>query len=417
MTRPAFLIAFFTTIVRYYDYALFGLSAAALSKNFLPLGSNDRQILLFFAIFSIAVIARPIGSIIFGFISDKYGRVVSVKISVFLATISTILIGLTPNFDKIGMYATIILIFCRMTFLMSLAGESDAIKIYVVEKVGMRHKNYTYGIVSFCTQVGALLAATIYHFSTKFEQMSHLWRVNFIIGGIFGLFIISLRHYFRESEEFLKSKKDHKSIYYNFFDLGKIIKSSFGRFIIAILISGCIGGIYHFLIIFWGVFAAKSALLMNSNQAQIINIVLITIYAIMSVFSGFLADRIYPKKQIVTSLSLSLLVIIIVQFLLYKEIFVIYFPIILIALAPFYVVPLQVIVQSLFITNIRARMCSISHSLGGMIFSSTTPFFCMLLWQYFNSIFLVLGFFLILLLILFSTVIYLYSTNVITNYS
>ncbi|BFD45636.1 MAG: MFS transporter [Rickettsia endosymbiont of Sergentomyia squamirostris] len=417
MTRPAFLIAFFTTIVRYYDYALFGLSATVLSKNFLPLGSNDKQILLFFAIFSIVVISRPVGSIIFGFISDKYSRVVSVKISVFLATISTILIGLTPNFDKIGTYATIILIFCRMTFLMSLAGESDAIKIYVVEKVGKTSKNCASGIVSFCSQVGALLAATIYHFSTEFDSAAYLWRANFIIGGIFGLFIIFLRHYFHESEEFLKSKKDHKSIDYNFFYLTKIVKDSFKKFIIAILISGCIGGIYHFLIYFWGVFAVKSALIMDSNQAQIINIALISIYAIMSVLSGFLADRFYPKKQIIIALSLSLLVIIIVQFLLYKEISVIYFPVMLIGLAPFYVVPLQIIVQSMFITNIRAIMCSLSHSLGGMILSSTTPFFCMLLWQYFNSIFLVLGFFMLLLLILFSTVIFLYSTNVITNYS
>lgn len=416
MTRPAFLIAFFITTVRYYDYALFGLSATILSKNFLPLGSNDQQILLFFAIFSIAVIARPIGSIIFGFISDKYGRIVSVRISVFLATISTILIGLTPNFDKIGIVATIILIFCRMTFLMSLAGESDAIKIYVVEKVGKASKNCASGIVSFCSQVGALLAAAIYHFSTEFESIAYLWRANFIIGGIFGLIIIFLRHYFHESEEFLKSRKDHKSADYNFFYLAKIIKSLPSKFILAILISGCIGGIYHFLIYFWGVFAVKSALVMNSHQSQIINIVLISIYASMSVLSGFLADRFYPKKQIIISLSLSLLVIIIVQLLLYIKISIIYFPVILIGLAPFYVVPLQIIVQSMFVTNIRARMCSLSHSLGGMILSSTTPFFCMLLWQYFNSIYLVLGFFMLLLLILFSTVIYLYSARVVTNY-
>ncbi len=416
MTRPTFLIAFFATIVRYYDYALFGLSASILSNNFLPIRSNDRQMLLFFALFSIAVTARPIGSIIFGFISDKYGRVVSVKISVFLATISTIIIGLSPNFDKIGIYATIILTLCRTIFMMSLAGEGDAIKIYVAEQVGLTYKNYAHGIVSFCSQVGVLLAAIIYHFSTKFEHTPYLWRVNFIIGGIFGLFIISLRHFFHESDEFLRLRKDFNPTDYNFFDLGKIVKDVFSRFIIAILISGCIGGIYHFLIIFWGIFTTRSVSIMNNNQAQIINIILITIFAIMSWFSGFLADLFYPKKQIIISLLLSLLTIIIAQFILCKVRLVIYFPIILIGLAPFYTVPLQIIVQSLFVTSIKGRMFSLSHSLGGMIFSSTTPFFCMLLWQYSNSIHLVLGFFLLLLLILFSTVIYLYSTNIIVNH-
>lgn len=416
MTRPAFLIAFFTTIVRYYDYALFGLSAAILSKNFLPPSDNNDQLLLFYAIYFIAVIARPIGSVIFGFIGDKYGRAYSVKISVFLATGSTILIGLIPNFNKIGILATFILTFCRMIFLISLSGDVDGIKIYAVEKIGKSRKNSINGIIVFCTQIGALLAAAMYHFSTKFPDINYIWRINFVIGGIFGLVIIFMRHLFQESEEFLQYKKDNKSYEVKFFDLISILRSIVGKFIAALIISGCIGGIYHFLAIFWGVFASKAAGIMDASQTQILNIYIIGIYGVISIFSGILADRFNPKKQIYISLILSVLTIIIVYFFLYNnEKIRYYFPLAIIAIVPFYSIPLQIMVQSIFSTNIRTRMYSLAHSLGGMLISSTTPFFSMVLWKYTSSMYLVLGFFGGVLLLLLITVIFLYNEASFTN--
>ncbi|MCC8417049.1 MAG: MFS transporter [Rickettsia endosymbiont of Bryobia graminum] len=410
MTRPAFLIAFFTTIIRYYDYALFGLSAAILSKNFLPPSNNNNQLLLFYAIYVVAVIARPIGSIIFGFIGDKYGRAISVKISIFLATGSTILIGLIPDFNKIGILATCILTFCHMVFLVSLSGDIDGIKIYAVEKIGKFHKNYINGVIVFCTQIGALFAATMYHFSTKFPDINYLWRLNFIIGGVLGISIILMRHLFQESEEFLQYKRDNKSYEVKFLDLTTILKNTFGKFIIVLIISGCIGGIYHFLAIFWGVFAAKAAVIMDSSQAQILNIWIIVLYGIMSIFSGILADKFNSKKQIYISLIFSIIAVSVVYFLLHNnEEIVYYFPLIIISMMPFYSVPLQIIVQSIFATNIRARMYSLAHSLGGMLISSMTPFFSMSLWKYTGSIYLVLGVLGILLLLLLIAVIFLYN--------
>lgn len=411
MIRPAFLIAFFTIIVRYYDYALFGFSAATLAENFFPINTVYNPIILFYAVFSIAVIARPLGSIIFGFIGDKYGRATTVKISVFFATTSTILIGLIPKFDQIGIFATLILTFCRMLFFISLAGESDGIKIYVVEKVGKSYKNYANGIVVCCSQIGALLAAVMYYFATEFTSIQYLWRINFVIGGIFGLLIIFMRHYFEESEEFIKSKNIHILSEVKFFDLIKIIKAVTEKFILALIISGTIGGIYHFLIIFWGVFLVQFSLINNFSQVQRINILLIAIYAIMSIISGKLADKFYPKLQIIISLLLSLCGIIGAQLLLPINNYLIYFPIFLIVLAPFYMIPLQIIMQSIFNTSMRNRMYGLSHSVGGMLLSSTTPFFCTKLWQYSHSLPLVLGFLLLLLLLLFTTVVYLYNSN------
>jgi len=411
MKNPSFLIAFFATIVRYYDYALFGLSASVLSKNFMPPNDSEHQILCFFMVFSIAFIARPIGSIIFGRIGDNYGRAKSAKIAAFLAAISTSLIAIIPDFSQIGIFATLILIIARMLFLLSLSGEIDSIRIYITEKTGP-NKNLAGGFVSFSSQVGALLAATAYHYAIS-SDAEYLWRINFIIGGFGGVLVIFMRGYFKESLEFLQYKvkiRQNKASHLGFFQVIKDIKI---KFILALLINGCCGGIYHFLVIFLGTFLSKIAIIISADDAQIMNINLIIIYAIMSILAGFLGDRINLKKQILYSLSLSLLIIFIMFICLLRNIYPIYLIYIIMSFVPLYVIPLQILVQSMFTIGIKMRMYSLSHSLGGLIFSGTSPLICMLLWRYSGSLTLIFSFFIILLITLLSSVIYMFYNDII----
>lgn len=394
MFNSAFLVAFFTTIIRYYDYALFGLSASILAQNFLPNIGQDKQLLGFFAVLSAAVIVRPLGSLIFGFIGDKYGRTKSIKISMFISSISTVLIAITPSFEMIGIFATVILTLCRMVFLASLAGEVDGIKVYIAEQTGYNRKNLNIGIVSCCSQIGALLAAIAYYYASN-SNIEYLWRFNFLIGAIFGLFAILMRNFFKESSSFLRMSSKSS--------VRQIIRDNKLSFIIALLVNGAIGGIYHFLVIFLGVFLAKIAFI-NHPEIRFINIALIITYGISAVFAGLLADKINPLRQITWALFVSIIIALGMQIMLYKQIFNILCPVILIGLAAFYAVPLQIIVQSLFKTNVKMRLYSLSHSFGGIILSSTTPFFSMLLWQNFKSLSLTLSFFIFLLIILISTV-------------
>ncbi|WP_341790843.1 MFS transporter [Rickettsia endosymbiont of Gonocerus acuteangulatus] len=404
MPSSAFLIAFFVSIIRYYDYALFGLSAHILAQNFLPRSTHEIQLLGFFALLSAAVVIRPLGSIIFGYIGDRYGRTKSIKISMFISSISTLLIAVTPSFDKIGILATIMLTFCRMIFIASLAGEVDGIKVYVAEKTKNNQKNLGLGVVASCTQIGALLAAMAYYCATNLN-IYYLWRINFLIGAIFGLFAILMRNYFKESNEFLH----HKNKQSNNISIFQVLKNSKKSFILALLINGTIGGIYHFLVYFLGVFLARIAFI-NPIETEFMNISLIITYGIAAIFAGMLADKINPLKQIIFALLLSLVAAFAMQILLYQQIFTVLGPIMLIGLAAFYAVPLQIIVQSLFKTAIRMRLYSLSHSLGGIILSSSTPFFSMLLWQNFKSLWVTFSFFTFLLIILTIAVLVLRKT-------
>jgi len=407
------IIAFFVTIVRYYDYALFGLSASLLSKNFMPHGNDGDQMLIFFAVFSLATIARPIGSLIFGKIGDLVGRVVSVKMSTVIAATSTCLVAVAPGFDRVGLFAVIIITFLRMLFLMSLAGEIDAIKIYVAEMIGKKRRHLVIGIVSFSSQIGVLFASVAYHIAVSYEDVEWLWRVNFAIGGLLGLVVIFLRRRLLESEEFLNSKS-RLSIEPN--GIVKIVGANKVKFVLATVINGMLGGGYHFLIIFFGTFAANVADIVDNERAAAANTMLILLYGLACLISGYISDRFKIVTQIIAALVLSILCTLVMEFFLGLKGYSILLHCILVFLVPFYSIPCSVLIQSLFQIGIRMRMCSLSHSIGSMLFSSTTPFVCMLIWQSTEIVSLVLAYFLFQLGLLFFALLYMIKKDYISMF-
>lgn len=400
----SYIIAILATIVRYYDYGLFGLSASVISRTFMPKGNDSDQMLLFFAVFSLAVIARPLGSVLFGKIGDRVSRVASVKIATIIAAMSTSAIAFIPSFDYLGWFSIILLTLCRMMFLMSLAGEIDAIKIFVAEKIGKKRRNFAIGIVSFSSQLGVILASIMYHISISIEELESIWRVNFIFGGFLGVIVITLRGYLKESQAFLKSKS--RRTYEVNSGIATLVINNRLKFFLSMIVNGMLGGGYHFLIIFLGTFASGVADVITINQASSSNIILIALYGAGCFFSGYLADKVNSLKQISLALGLSIFCVLIMEYLIGVGFFSVTLHKVLAFIVPFYSVPCAIKIQSLFPTSIRMRMYSLSHSIGSMIFSSTTPFICMLVWRWTEMFSMVLGYFLLQLGLLFFVLIY-----------
>lgn len=404
-----YIIAFSATLVRYYDYALFGLSASVISSTFMPKVAEVDQFLCFFAVFSISVLARPIGSIIFGRIGDRVGRVAVVKNAAALGAISTILIAFIPGYDLIGFWAILLLMVCRILFLMSLAGEIDAVKVYVAEKVAKKRRHLTNGITSFCAQIGVFLAAFMYHFTSDIQDYFWLWRLNFLLGGVFGFIVIFFRKYLQESEVFLTSKS--KETLEIGSDLLSIIKRNKTKFMISLVLSGMLGGMYNFLITFLSTFAGNVVGIIPASFASLNNIILVGIYALSCLASGFTADKVNINKQIISALVLSTFILLIMPFMVLNDYLILELHRLLVLLVPFFAIPIQIKIQSLFTTITRMRMYSFSHSLGSMVFSSTTPFFCTLLWKYTQLFSIVLSFFMIQLAVVFFLMIFMSKKN------
>src|SRR5215217_3093508 len=83
--------------------------------------------LLSFAVFALAFVARPVGTVIFSSVDRSYGRGVKLTIALMLLGISTVAIAFLPSYDQVGWLAIVILIIFRIGQGLALAGAWDGL--------------------------------------------------------------------------------------------------------------------------------------------------------------------------------------------------------------------------------------------------------------------------------------------------
>eukprot|EP00490_Sorites_sp_Unknown_P025424 CAMPEP_0114697626 /NCGR_PEP_ID=MMETSP0191-20121206/74003_1 /TAXON_ID=126664 /ORGANISM="Sorites sp." /LENGTH=165 /DNA_ID=CAMNT_0001996971 /DNA_START=27 /DNA_END=524 /DNA_ORIENTATION=+ len=111
-------------LLEWFDFAIFGLLAHEIGVNFFPeTGSRTIHLLEAFGTFAGAFFMRPLGGALFGYIGDKYSRLTSLRLSIFLMAIPTFLTGLLPTFASIGIASTVLLVFFRLLQGVSVGGE------------------------------------------------------------------------------------------------------------------------------------------------------------------------------------------------------------------------------------------------------------------------------------------------------
>lgn len=367
MQKKNLVLAYIATIVQYYDYALFGISATALTKAYIPVSYNP--FIALFSIISCAAIMKPIGSIIFGTISDTKSRAFALQISVLVASLSTIIVGIIPSNNTIT--SAVILLISRMMFIASMAGEGDGVRIYVAETLGHKKEFFGNGIVTFCSQTGVLVASLFWWISSHYDISDEIWRINFIIGGFFGLLIFVFR---RHIMDFIPNNK-HTS--------EKLTIKHIPLFIKSVVIAGCIGGMYHFQIIFFITFISTMIHIVDQVLAAQITVIGITLYSLSALCSGYIANKFPPAKQIILGLIITIILYVYMCYIIPSHsIFVMILSILITTCIPFYSVPLQIILKRSMPQGSVLRTFSVSHSIGSIIFSSSVPLISTILWEH-----------------------------------
>lgn len=360
-------LSLLNSIVQYFNYSLFSLSALLLSKEFVLGATEKHKLLNFFVILILTVTARPVGSIIFGSIGDFFGRRIVIILSGLISSIGTISIYFIPSYDEIGIISTLLLIFSRFLFIAGLSGEIDGIRIYISEIMPKTKQNLGNGIVTFFTQLGPLIASFLINMSDNYN-----WKLFFLIGGILGLFFTYVRIYLPETSEF-KKREENPSEYLKI-TYTQIILGQFFLIFRLIFIFGSIGSLYQFFIIFLPSYLYLEGLDLIKESVPY----LIFLYGSGGLFFGYLADKIGSRKTILASIIVIILETIIFTILIiYNKqvlaknlLFLICFTNSSLSVAA------QIYVKNKINTAIRFRIFSLSHSIGSLIISSPLPYFC-----------------------------------------
>lgn len=161
-----------------------------------------------FGVFALGFIARPIGSITLGRVTDRIGRTTALTVSVAIVAIASALIGLAPTAAQIGSWAAVWLIVMRLAQGIALGAETSAAVTFLAESAAANRRGLFVSMYVATVAVGTLIGALFGLILTSVltpEQMTEFgWRIPFLFGGVLGLAALIVR---RNAVETLK--EDH----------------------------------------------------------------------------------------------------------------------------------------------------------------------------------------------------------------
>ncbi|KAF7600642.1 MAG: MFS transporter [Candidatus Dactylopiibacterium carminicum] len=193
--------------LEFYDFVIFVFFSATLGHLFFPNTLPDWVIQLqTLGIFAAGYLARPLGGIIIAHYGDKLGRKRMFTLSIFLMAAPTLLIGLLPTYEVIGVAAPLLLLAMRVLQGAAIGGEMPGAWVFVAEHVPHRHSGFSVGVLTagICGGIllGSLIAIFINRNYSAEEIAAYAWRIPFILGGLFGFISVYLRRFLSETPVF-----------------------------------------------------------------------------------------------------------------------------------------------------------------------------------------------------------------------
>jgi MHS family proline/betaine transporter-like MFS transporter len=196
-------------VLEWFDFAVYGYFASNIGHQFFPQSDPAVQTFLAYATFALGFFARPIGSIILGRVGDRIGRKALLTLSIALMGGATLVLGLLPTYEQVGMLAPILLMLMRVLQGISLGGEFTGSMVYTTEAASPLVRGLVSSSTAAGTTMGFILgsgtAYLINHTMTPDEVNAYGWRIPFVGSIVFMLVGYLLRRGIHETEEGLKA--------------------------------------------------------------------------------------------------------------------------------------------------------------------------------------------------------------------
>ncbi|SAF75210.1 general substrate transporter [Enterobacter hormaechei] len=197
--------------IEWFDYFLYGTAAALVfNKIFFPMVDPVIGLILSYLSFSLTFFIRPIGGVLFAHIGDRIGRKKTLVLTLSLMGGATVMIGLQPTYDMIGMWAPALLILMRIIQGMGIGGEWGGALLLAYEYAPEKRKGFFGSIPQAGVTIGMLMATFIVSLMTLFSEEDFLswgWRIPFLLSSVLVILGLWIRKDIDETPDFQKVKK------------------------------------------------------------------------------------------------------------------------------------------------------------------------------------------------------------------
>ncbi len=311
MATRAVTAATIGTALEWFDFTLYGtVAATVLPKLFFPSMDPTSALLASLATFGVGLAARPLGAIICGHLGDKLGRRNLMLGTVSIMGLASVLMGLLPTYDQIGVWAPILLVILRIVQGFALGGESTGAQLMALEHAHPGKRGKYSGLLGLCSPLSQILAnAVLLLLSSSLSPESFDrfgWRIPFLLSFVLVVVGVYIRLKVEETPAFVELKKNKVA------QVGNPLRDAVQlhwRTILRLMFFFCgPAAIFYLIVVFSLSYITKNLevpkqtaflLLMGANVCAIVG----------ALAGGLLSDRIGRKKALAIGSTATLLIL------------------------------------------------------------------------------------------------------------
>ncbi|CAM3509288.1 MFS transporter [Nocardioides zeicaulis] len=311
MRRVAFASGTGTTI-EFYDFFIYGTAAALVFPTvFFPALGSTAGTVASFATYAVAFGARPLGALLFGHFGDRLGRKTTLITTLLLMGVATVLIGLIPSSDSIGVAAPIILIALRICQGLAVGGEWAGATLLAAEYAPPT-KRGLYAIfpqlgpaIAFALSSGTFLIVNQFVGETSDAFVTWGWRIPFIASALLVLVGLYVRLKVEETPVFKRQAAEAAN---NPAPKGSVLEVFWKQPRELLLAGGALAMMFAFFYTGTAYLTAYGTTALGLERGTVLSLGIgaSVIFAASVIVSNLYSDRVGRRKVVIGSCVLSI---------------------------------------------------------------------------------------------------------------
>ncbi len=202
-THKAVYAAAIGNVLEWYDFGVYIFFAGTIARIFFPAGNPTASLLASLAVFGVGFLMRPLGGVIIGRFGDTHGRRAALTLTIMAMAFGTVMVGLLPGYDSIGVAAPVLLVVARLIQGFSAGGEWGGSTAFMVEWSPPSRRGY-YGSfqqasIAASLVLGSATGALLTTLLSPDALVAWGWRIPFLCGILLALVGVYLRRNVEET--------------------------------------------------------------------------------------------------------------------------------------------------------------------------------------------------------------------------
>ena len=170
----------------FFDFFVYSIASVLVFPAYIfPFVDRLTGTLYSFAIFALAFVARPVGTLVFTAIDRIYGRGTKLTVALFLLGGSTASVAFLPSYDSIGIYAAVLLAILRLGQGFALGGAWDGLASLLALNVPEEKRGWYAMVPQLGAPIGLMVASALFAYFvgtlSAADFLSWGWRYPFFV--------------------------------------------------------------------------------------------------------------------------------------------------------------------------------------------------------------------------------------------